>query len=49
MKVEDYDRSSDKQRNDRRTESRLERRRGDEVVDSYQYYGEVRDSEDSHD
>jgi len=39
--MEDYDESDDN--HDRRTESRLEKRRNNEVVDSYDYYGNQND------
>jgi hypothetical protein len=48
--VEDYDEEDSNRHHgntaDRRSESRLERRRNDEVVDSYDYYGDNQDDED---
>ena len=44
LQVEDYDEDDSNRQHakaaDRRSESRLERRRNDEVVDSYDYYGD---------
>jgi hypothetical protein len=49
LQVEDYDEEDSNRHgntNDRRSESRLERRRNDEVVDSYDYYGDQQEDED---
>lgn len=49
LQIEDYDEEESNRHGnptDRRSESRLERRRNDEVVDSYDYYGDQQEEED---
>lgn len=50
LHVEDYDEEDSNRHGnnaDRRSESRLERRRNDEVVDSYDYYGDIQEEDEN--